>query len=131
MYLTKVIAFLLLSGAFLLVSCQTETANPSDPRDIYLGEYQTVENISSYGFPECGEPYEYEKDTIIIVTKGQTDSTLLVLGREVYIDSTGRFGAYHYSLRLWNDSIYSYFMNGGLGCGQYEVYRGYRISHKK
>jgi hypothetical protein len=51
-----------------------------------------------------------------------------VLGREVYLDSTGHYYAYHYSLRLWNDSISSTFMNGGLGCGQYEIYKGYRIS---
>jgi hypothetical protein len=127
----KTTSLLLITIVLFIFSCKTETTNPSDPRDIYLGEYQTTENISSYGSLECGDPYEYERDTIIVVTKGQTDSTLLVLGREVYLDSTGRTGAYHYSLRLWNDSIYSFFMNGGLGCGQYEVYRGYKISQKK
>ncbi len=55
---------------------------------------------------------------------------IIVLGREVCLDSTGWFNAYHYGLHLWNDSIWSYFMNGGLGCGRYEIYYGYRISEK-
>jgi hypothetical protein len=57
-----------------------------------------------------------------------THITLKVLGRDVYLDSAGWFNDYHYELRLWNGSIYSQFMNEGLGCDQTEIYEGYRIS---
>ncbi len=113
---------------FLCMSCHKNESKKSDPEDKYVGKYQVHENISSYGFPPCGDPYSSEKDTVISVVRGKTDTTLVVLGREVYLDSTGHYYAYHYSLRLWNDSISSTFMNGGLGCGQYEIYKGYRIS---
>lgn len=97
-----------------------------DIRKNYIGKYQVVEKINSYG--PCWT-YSSEKDTVIIVDFGITDSTLSVLERDVYLDSLGRFGDYHYGLRLWNDSISSYYMNGGLGCGNYEEYDGYRISN--
>lgn len=109
-------------------SCKKDKSEPFDFRSKYIGLYQVKERISSYGFIECGEPYSREKDTIIEVINGNTDSTIIVLGREVWLDSLGYFDDYHYGLRLWNDSIRSYFMNGGLGCGHYEVYEGYRIS---
>lgn len=109
--------------------CDKEESKPLDFRDRYIGKYQVHESISSYGFPQCGEPYFRERDTIISVSYGASDTTLNVLGRDVWLDSTGRYYDYHYGLRLWNDSIYSYFMNGGLGCGQYEVYEGFRISN--
>ena len=121
--------FVSVIGLFLNY-CSKDENNPTDFRDKYIGQYQVQERISSYGFPECGEPYSREKDTVISVTYGDTDTTLHVLGREVWLDSTGRYYDYHYVLRLWNDSIYSYFMNGGLGCGQNEIYEGYRISNK-
>lgn len=110
-------------------SCEKEE-KPDDLRAKYVGKYQVHEKISSYGFPECGEPFSREKDTIISVIYGNTDSTLIVLDREVYLDSAGYYYDYHYGLRLWNDSIYSHFMNGGLGCGKNEVYEGYKISDK-
>ena len=111
-------------------SCDKVGSGPSDFRDMYTGKYQVHETIYSYGFPVCGEPYFSERDTIISVSYGYTDSTLLVLGRDIYVDSTGRGYDYHYGLRFRNDSIFSYFMNGGLGCGQYENHEGIRISMK-
>ena len=95
--------------------------------DQYVGNYLVHETIRSYGFPECGEPYSRERDTVIRVDYGESDTTLFVLGREVLLDSTGSYYGYHYGLRLWNDSLRSTFMNGGLGCGQYEIYEGVRI----
>jgi len=124
----RIIISILIFGIFLLMSCKKDDHKSPDPRDKYIGKYQVHEWISSYGSPECGEPYSRENDTIIKINYGKTDSTLMVLGREVYLDSVGCFSTYHYGLRLWNDSIYSFFMNGGLGCGQYEVYEGYKIS---
>jgi len=88
---------------------------------------EVKEKISCYG--PCGSCFSM-RDTIISVNYGKTDSTLNVLGRDVYLDSTGSYYAYHYGLRLWNDSIQSNFMNGGLGCGRYEVYTGFKISDK-
>jgi len=98
----------------------------------YIGKYQAREYISSYGLPEyyviCGEPFSLQRDIVITVDFGLTDSTLSVLGRDVYLDATGWYYDYHYSLRLWNDSIQSYYMNGGLECGQNEYLIGHRIS---
>ena len=112
----------------VLGSCESGGTDPEDFRDRYVGNYLVRETIRSYGFPECGEPYSRERDTVIRVNYGESDTTLFVLGREVWLDSTGSFYDYHYGLRLWNDSIWSTFMNGGLGCGQYETYEGVRIS---
>lgn len=125
-------AGLLIGGLFLagcfFGSCNHEETEPEDFRDQYTGKYLTHESISSYGFPECGEYYHRERDTVIIVDYGNSDSTLLVLGREVWLDSAGRYYDYHYGLTMRNDSLWSYYMNGGLGCGQYESYEGVRIS---
>ncbi len=113
---------------FQFISCDKDDSIPSDFRDDFIGKYQVHKSVNSYGFPECGEHFSREQDTIISVTYGESDSTMHVLGREVYLDSAGWFSDYHYGLRLWNDSIYSHFMNGGLGCGQYEMYEGFKIS---
>ena len=125
----SLIVFMLFYG-IIFISCNKDDNKLNDYRDKYIGKYQVKETIKSYGDPECGEPYSSERDTIISVTYGNTDSTLIVLGREVYLDSAGYYTAYHYGLRLWNDSILSYFMNGGLACGQNEIHEGYRISNK-
>lgn len=110
----------------LLTSCYKDDTKPTDFRDKYIGKYQVSENISCYG--PCGTCSSL-KDTVIIVDYGITDSTLSILGRDVYLDSTEHYHNYHYSLRLWNDSIYSDFMNGGLGCGKKETYNGLKISN--
>jgi len=109
-----------------IISCDRE--EPFDFRDKYIGQYQVTEVRQSYGFPQCGSNYYSRRDTIIIVGYGQTDSTLSVLGRDVWLDSNGCYNAYHYSLRLWDDSISSFYMSGGLGCGTYVTYNGSRIS---
>ena len=118
--------FIILIG-LKFYSCDKDDNNPNDFRDKYIGKYQVTESINCYG-PCC--TCSFQKDTVIIVNYGLTDSTLNVLGRDVYLDSTGSYYDYHYGLRLWNDSISSYFMNGGLGCGKKEIYKGYRISDK-
>lgn len=119
-----IISFTLLIS--FIFSCKKDDGN--DFRNKYIGKYKVHERISSYGSPSCGEPYNYEKDTVISVNYGSTDSTLSVLNRDVLLDSDGNYYAYHYGLRMWNDSISSNFMNGGLGCGEYVVHIGYKIS---
>lgn len=120
------ILMILVFSCLIFSSCDKESY---DLRDKYVGKYQTKAQFRSYGFPECGY-VNYSKDTIISVNYGTTDSTLIVLGREVWLDSTGCYYAYHYGLCIWHDSIHSSYMNGGLGCGIYENYEGYRISEK-
>ena len=117
--------------AIFTISCHKDNDNdepvkPADFRDIYIGKYQVKETINCYG--PCGTCSSV-RDTVISVNYGLTDSTLSVLGRDVFLDSTGFYGAYHYGLRLWDDSISSNFMNGGLGCGQYIWHKGYRFSN--
>ena len=111
-------------------SCKEPIFKRYDKRYKFIGKYNVKKTINSYGSPECGEPYSYETDTTIIVNYGKTDSTLDVFGRDVWLDSTGRYSEYHYGLRLWNDSISSTWMNGGLGCGQYISHIGVKISNK-
>ncbi len=115
----------LIAFFILIISCENGINEPTDFRDKYIGKYQVIEKISCYGpCSTCSS----QKDTVIVVNYGLTDLTLSVLGRDVKVDSSGWYSTYHYGLRLWNDSINSYFMNGGLGCGQYELYEGFRIS---
>lgn len=122
----KTICFLIIFCG-LMISCDKENSGPKDFRDKYIGKYQVTESIDCYGScVSCSS----QIDTVISVKYGSTDSSLSVLGRNVTLDSTGFYYAYHYGLQFRNDSIYSNFMNGGLGCGQYEVYNGYRISEK-
>lgn len=111
-------------GIILLAACEKTTVE--DFRAPYVGKYQVSERLERYG--SCGPPFYSLKDTVISVHYGNTDSTLLVLGREVYLDSDGHYSAYHYGLRMRNDSISSHHMNGGLGCGIYETYTGIKIS---
>ena len=122
--MNRVIGILLLSFT-AISSCKKECNEPSDFRDEFTGQYQCHETISCYGF--CGT-CSSERDTIISVTYGNTDSTISVLGREVWLDSADSYYAYHYGLNFRNDSIFSNYMNGGLGCGQYESYVGVKIS---
>jgi hypothetical protein len=121
---------LFFSAIFIMVSTACEKASRKDDfRDKYVGKYRVTEEIKSYGSPVCGSVFSV-KDTIITVDYGTNDSTLVVLGREVKLDEDGYYHSYHYGLRLWNDSIWSSHMNGGLGCGVYETYTGKRISSK-
>jgi hypothetical protein len=113
----------------LFNSCEKYENNPTEFREGYIGQYQVHETISSYTFPGCGEPYSLEKDTVISASYGDTDTTLNILGRDVFLDLTGRYNDYHYGLIIWSGSISSYFLNGVLGCGQSENYKGYRISN--
>jgi hypothetical protein len=125
----KTYCFLKISFLFVfmcMISCNKDKLD--DIRKIYIGKYQVVEKISGYGI--CFPLDLIVKDTVISINYGLTDSTLSVLGRDVYLDSEGFCNQYHYWLRLWNDSISSTFMNGGLGCGKYEKYEGYKITDK-
>lgn len=120
--ITLVIGFF----CFGLIMNSCDRDKPNSLRDKYLGKYQVKETIYCYG--PC-DTCSSEKDTVITISCGLTDSTLHVLGKEVFVDSTGTYYSYHYGLRFWGDSISSTFMNGGLGCGQYETYIGCKISN--
>jgi hypothetical protein len=112
--------------AFAVFSaCKKDCNTPSDFRDVWRGQYQCVETVNCYG-PcfTCSST----RDTIISVDFGTTDSTLSVLGREVWLDSGGSYYAYHYGLNFRNDSIFSNYMSGGLGCGSYISHVGVKIS---
>lgn len=115
-------------GIMIFISCDKDDTKPSDFRDKYIGMYQVKEEINCYG--SC-QSCSSQRDTVIKVNYGLTDSTLNVLGRDVYLNSTGSYHNYHYTLRFWNDSISSIFRNGGLGCGQYETHKGLKISNKQ
>jgi hypothetical protein len=116
------IGFILSVG--ILISCKKDNDKAADFRDKYVGKYQVVEKRDSYG--AIGNIHTV-RDTVIEVDFGYSDSTLLVLGREVKLDSTGYYSAYHYGLRMWDDSIWSMYMNGGLGGGVYENYKGHKL----
>lgn len=118
----KLLLFLFIFS-FMLVSCKKD--NP-DSRDVYVGRYFVHESVNCYG--PC-DTCSTERDTSISVTYGSTDTTLMVLGREVWLDTGGTFYAYHYGLEFRDDSIFSNYMNGGLGCGQYESYKGVKTSN--
>lgn len=122
-----ILALWLICSGFIFNSCEKDENQSNDFRDKYIGKYQVTEKISCYG--SCSSCL-FQRDTVISVNYGLTDSTLNVIGRDVFLDSTGNYHSYHYGLRLWKDSIYSTFMNGGLGCGKYETYKGIRISDK-
>jgi hypothetical protein len=112
-------------GCLLTTSCNKDELEPKDFRDRYVGQYKVVETNNCYGaLPPCSST----KDTVISVNYGLTDSTISVLGRDIFLDSAEGYQAYHYGLRFWNDSIRSYFSNGGLGGGINEIHEGYKIS---
>jgi hypothetical protein len=123
----NVFIFLVIFSETFFISCDKKGDIANDYRSKYIGEYQVKKTISCYG--PCWT-CSSENDTVIKVIYGLTDSTLNVLGREICLDSDGNYFDYHYELKIKNDSIYSNFMNGGLGCGKYEIYKGYRISNK-
>lgn len=121
-------SFLIIFLSILFTGCKKEEAVSDHPVYKYIGRYQTHLKVNSYGSVSGNPGYSYEKDTVISVKPGNTQHSLWVLGREIVLDTAGYFYDYHYSIHLWNDSIISTFMNGGLGGGVYEVYTGYRIS---
>lgn len=124
----RIILYILLFVAFAITACEKGFWKPKDFRDAYVGKYQVTEKLTVYGSPLCDLGPDTEKDTVIIVDYGSKKTTLFVLGREVELDEEGYYYAYRFGLRIWNDSIWSLHMNGGLGCGIYEHYEGYRIS---
>jgi len=113
--------------ALLLPICCKKDDTVKDYRSAFIGTYDVKETTNCYG--AMGDCF-YEKDTIIYVTEGEGDSTISVLGRTVNIYPDGNYSAYHYSLQFRNDSIFSFFMNGGLGAGTYIRHEGKRISKK-
>jgi len=120
----KLFILILLIIGGLTFGCKKD--NKPDFRDQYVGVYAVKERYVPYP-PDTINDTSYERDTVIIVDYGKTDTTLRVLGRDIYLDEHGHYGVYHYSLRLWNDSISSYFMNGGLGGGTRIYHDGVRV----
>lgn len=109
----------------LVLLCCKKDDMEKDYRSAFIGTYDVKETITCYGsFGDCF----YEKDTLVIVTRSDNDSTINVLGRTIAIGPDGITGDYHYGLHFRNDSIFSFFMNGGLGAGTYIRHDGKRIS---
>ena len=112
------------------IACKKDEKKPDEPhydfRDVFVGKYHITGTISCYG--PCSTCFT-NVDSVISVFYGSSDSTMYVFGRNVQLDADGYFNDYHYGLRLWNDSISSYYANGGLGCGQNEVFLGNKISN--
>lgn len=126
----KAITHILLTGIALSIitwACSKDQTAPVDFRDPYIGQYQVKENIFPYGSCHPNDPVPTKKDTVIEIGYGETDTTLSVLGRDIWLDSMNLHHRYHYSLYLTPDSIYSTFLNGGLGCGFTEKHYGRKI----
>lgn len=117
---------LLLISGLIFLSCNKEDDKKNDFRNKYIGKYAVHEEVSNF-LGDSGSS-SHEIDEIISVNYGETDSTLNVLDRDVYLDSNGEFHAYKFSLRIWNDSITSYYRWGGLGGGGSSETTGYKIS---
>ena len=113
-------------GGCIIFNCRKEKINSHlDYRSNFTGKYKTKYQVSCYG--PCWT-CNTVKDTIISVVSAAADSSITVLGRTFKIDISGEYYSYHYGLTFRHDSIFSTYMNGGLGCGAYETYIGYRIS---
>lgn len=113
------IAWLVPAAILVCISCRKEKSS-TDFRDAYTGTYKVLLSVNCYGCSTCA----YQKDTTLQVKKGSSDSSILVLGREIILDAEGRYTESRFGVHLWNDSLYISYLNGTLGCGQREVYQG-------
>jgi hypothetical protein len=95
-----------------------------DDRDAYVGRYAVHQTNNCYG--PCDTCHS-EEDLILVVDYGNTDSTVIFQNREIPISVIESYYAYHYNLRIKNDSLHTWNMSGGLGCGVYIVQDGVRI----
>jgi hypothetical protein len=118
-----------LLGICMSYSCQHEVTMESgvlnsDPRNAYVGKYSIHRTENCYG--PCDTCHN-EQDLIVIVHYGSTDSTILFENREITISHLESYYDYHYHLIIKNDSLHSWLMNGGLGCGVNIYQSGVRI----
>lgn len=113
----------------LFFSCNKNDENPTDSRDKYIGQYAVWHIINKNGpIEKCGENYYLKNDTIINVSYGETDTTLNILGRDVYLDSLGWFNTEYFNLKLWDKDISIYIENKtSIWCTTYQEYQGHRI----
>ena len=95
-----------------------------DDRDAYVGKYAVHQTNNCYG--PC-DTCRSEQDLILVVDYGNTDSTVIFQNHEIPISIIESYYAYHYNLRIKNDSLHTWNMSGGLGCGVYIVQDGVRI----
>jgi hypothetical protein len=95
-----------------------------DDRDAYVGKYAVHQTNNCYG--PCDTCHS-EEDLILVVDYGNTDSTVIFQNHEISISVIESYYAYHYNLRIKNDSLHTWNMSGGLGCGVYIVQDGVRI----
>jgi len=95
-----------------------------DDRDAYVGKYAVHQTNNCYG--PCDTCHS-EEDLILVVDYGNTDSIVIFQNREIPISVIESYYAYHYNLRIKNDSLHTWNMSGGLGCGVYIVQDGVRI----
>jgi hypothetical protein len=109
-----------------LFSCQHDPVLVPipDARDAYVGKYAVHQTKNCYG--PCDTCHSVE-DIILVVDYGTTDSTVIFQYREIPISVIESYYGYHYSLSIGNDSLHSWNMAGGLGCGVYIVQDGVRI----
>lgn len=120
-FLVSLILFIL-----SLSACKKDS-ELSDYRFDYVGKYQTLCRVSSYGI----YPASYsETDTVLSVDYGSEDSTIIVLGNQIKANINGvSYYFYHGSITINNDTLKAFYMSGGLGGGQNISYEGYRISY--
>jgi hypothetical protein len=120
------IGFVIAILPFLYVGCAHEPLPQTipDDRDAYVGKYAVHQTNNCYG--PCDTCHS-EEDLILVVDYGNTDSTVIFQNREIPISVIESYYAYHYNLRIKNDSLHTRNMSGGLGCGVYIVQDGVRI----
>jgi hypothetical protein len=91
----------------------------------YVGKYEGRYTSNCYGaLGWC----HYETDTILSVREGKTAGTYSVLGIEIRPDESGCWYGYHSSICMANDSLFTNSMNGGLGGGLRQSFKGWILS---
>jgi hypothetical protein len=116
--------FLFLLAIFQSCTYETLTLKEPDPRDAYVGKYAVHQTNNCYG--PCDTCHS-EQDLILVVDYGNSDSTVIFENREISISAIESYYDYHYNLRIKNDSLHTWNMSGGLGCGVYIGQDGVRI----
>lgn len=100
--------------------------------DQCIGNYSGTWTSQSYGPPPAPGPL-YSQDTTIVIGVGPSDSTLtttlsncLVIHYHSSSYQNG-IGIYHGKIIFKNDSMYYNCMNGGLGSGNKETFKGKKL----
>ena len=121
---SRMYIFLFLLAIVQSCTYETLTLKEPDPRDAYVGKYAVHQTNNCYG--PCDTCHS-EQDLILVVDYGNSDSTVIFENREISISAIESYYDYHYNLRIKNDSLHTWNMSGGLGCGVYIGQDGVRI----